>query len=199
MKLYYSPGACSMAGHILFNEWNIPHQLERVDLKTHQTEKGEDFYQINPKGYVPTLRLDNGQILTENIAILTYISDVKAAVKGDRYQYLEWMAFISTELHKGIGSLFGYPNGPEDVVKGIKEKIAKRLKVMDHHLAGKEFVWADAFSAADAYLVTVLGWVPMLKVDLSPYKNINAYLKRIMARPSIEKTLEQEGLTAAKK
>src|ERR1043165_7304399 len=99
MKLYSSPGACSMASHILFNEWNIPHQLERVDLKTHKTEKGEDFYQINPKGYEPALKLDNGQLLTENIAILTYLSDSKSPFKGDRYQYLEWMAFISTELH----------------------------------------------------------------------------------------------------
>ncbi len=194
MKLYYSPGACSMASHILFNEWDIPYTIESVDLRTHKTEKGEDFYKINPKGYVPVLVLDNGHALTENIAVLSYLSDSKGAVKGDRYQFLEWLAFISTELHKGIGSLFGYPNGPEEVVKGIKDKVAKRLKVVNDHLAGKEFVFGDAFCALDAYLVTILNWCPKLKVDLNPYKNINDYLKRMMVRPSIQKTLKQEGL-----
>ncbi len=194
MKLYYSPGACSMASHILLNELNIPYTLKSVDLKTHKTEKGEDFYKINPKGYVPVIILDNGQTLTENIAILSYLSDSKGLVKGDLYRFLEWLAFISTELHKGIGSLFNYPNGPEEVVKEIKNKVAKRLKVVDDHLAGKEFVFEGAFSAVDAYLVTILNWCPKAKVDLSPYKNINDYLKRIMARPSIQQTLKQEGL-----
>ncbi len=194
MKLYYSPGACSMASHILFNEWDIAYTVESVDLRTHKTEKGEDFYKINPKGYVPALILDNGHTLTENIAVLSYLSDSKGAVKGDRYQFLEWLAFISTELHKGIGSLFGYSNGPQEVVQGIKDKVAKRLNLVNDHLAGKEFVFGDAFSALDAYLVTVLNWCPKVKVDLSPYKYINEYLKRMMFRPSIQKTLQQEGL-----
>jgi len=194
MKLYYSPAACSMASHILLNEWNIPHTTESVDLKTHKTSKGEDFYKINPKGYVPALTLDNGHTLTENIAILSYLSDSKGALKGDRYQFLEWLAFISTELHKGIGSLFGYPNGPEEVVKSIKDKVAKRLQWLDIQLVGKEFVFDNAFSAADAYLVTVLNWCHKLKIDLNLYKNINDYQKRMMARPSIQKTLQQEGL-----
>jgi len=194
MKLYYSPAACSIASHILLNEWNIPHTTERVDLRTHKTEKGEDFYKINSKGYVPALALDSGYTLTENIAILSYLSDSKGAVKGDRYQFLEWLAFISTELHKGIGSLFGYKEGPQEVVKTIKDKVAKRLQWVDGQLGSKEYVFGDAFSAADAYLVTVLNWCPMLQVDLSVYKNINAYLKRHMARPSVQKTLQQEGL-----
>ncbi len=194
MKLYYSPGTCSMASHILFNEWDIPYTIESVDFKTHKTAKGEDFYKINPKGYVPALTLDDGRTLTENIAILSYLSDSKGAVKGDRYQFLEWLAFISTELHKGIGSLFGYPNGPQEVVSGIKDKVAKRLKVVNDHLAGRKFVLGDAFSALDAYLVTILNWCPKLKVDLNPYKNINDYLKNMMVRPSILKTLKQEGL-----
>ncbi len=194
MKLYYSPAACSMAAHILLNEWNIAHTIERVDLRTHKTEKEEDFYKINPKGYVPALTLDNGYTLTENIAILSYLSDSKGAVKGDRYQFLEWLAFISTELHKGIGSLFGYKEGPQEVVKAIKAKVAKRLQWVDEHVASKEYAFGDAFSAVDAYLVTVLNWCPMLQVDLSAYKNINAYLKRHMARSSVQKTLQQEGL-----
>ncbi len=195
MKLYYSPGACSMASHILLHEWNISHSTEKVDLKTHQTQDGKDFYQINPKGYVPVLILDNGQVLTENIAILSYLSDLKGNVKGDRYQFLEWLAFISTELHKGIGSLFAYKaGGPEEVIKNIKDKAAKRLKLIDDHLAGKEFVFSNAFSAADAYLVVILIWCPMLNVDLRPYNNINDYLKRLMPRASIQKTLQHEGL-----
>ena len=194
MKLYYSPAACSMAAHILLNEWNIPHTIERVDLRTHKTQKGEDFYTINPKGYVPALTLDNGYTLTENIAILSYLSDVNGAVKGDKYQFLEWVAFISTELHKGIGSLFGYKEGPPEVVRAIKEKVAKRLQWVDEKIASKEYVFDDAFSAVDAYLVTVLNWCPMLQIDLSPYKNIGAYLKRQLTRPSVTKTMQDEGL-----
>jgi len=194
MKLYYSPAACSMASHILLNEWNIPHATESVDLRTHKTSKGEDFYAINPKGYVPALTLDNGYTLTENIAILSYLSDSKGTVKGDRYQFLEWLAFISTELHKGIGSLFGYKEGPQEVVRAIKEKVAKRLKWVDEKLGSKEYAVGDAFSAVDAYLVTVLNWCSILKIDLSPHKNIDAYLKRQLTRPSVQKTMQQEGL-----
>jgi glutathione S-transferase len=194
MKLYYSPAACSMASHILLNELNIPYTTQSVDLRTHKTSAGEDFYKINPKGYVPALTLDNGYTLTENIAILSYISDSKGAVKGDRHQFLEWMAFISTELHKGIGSLFGYKEGPQEVVRAIKEKVAKRLQWVDGKLGTKGYVFGDAFSAADAYLVTVLNWCPMLQIDLSPYKNIEAYLKSQLARPSVQKTMQQEGL-----
>jgi len=194
MKLYYSPAACSMAAHILLNEWNISYTTERVDLRTHKTEKGEDFYTINPKGYVPALTLDNGYTLTENIAILSYLSDTNGAVKGERYQFLEWLAFISTELHKGIGSLFGYKEGPPEVVRAIKEKVAKRLQWVDGKLDSKEYVFGDAFSSADAYLITVLNWCPMLQIDLSPYKNISAYLKQQLTRPSVHKTMLQEGL-----
>ncbi len=194
MKLYYSPAACSMASHILLNEWNIPHTTEAVDLRTHKTSKGEDFYKINPKGYVPALTLDNGYTLTENIAILSYLSDANGTLKGDKHQFLEWLAFISTELHKGIGSLFGYKDGPQEVVRAIKEKVAKRLLWVDEKLGSREYVFADAFSAADAYLVTVLNWCPMLQVDLSAYKNINTYFKRHIARPSVQKTLREEGL-----
>ncbi len=194
MKLYYSPAACSMASHILLNEWNMPHTIQSVDLRTHKTSLGEDFYTINPKGYVPALTLENGYTLTENIAILSYLSDSKGAVKGDQYQFLEWLAFISTELHKGIGSLFGYKEGPPEVVRAIKEKVAKRLQWVDGKLDSKEYVFGDAFSAVDAYLVTVLNWCPMLQIDLSPYKNIGAYLKRQLTRPSVTKTMQDEGL-----
>jgi glutathione S-transferase len=195
MKLYYAPGACSMAAHIVFNEWNIPYTLEKVDLKAHQTEKGEDFYKINPKGYVPFLVLDDGKTLSENIAILSYLGELKGHTPADRYKYLECLAFISTELHKSIGSLFGFKDGkPEEVVKIIKERIAARLKLIDAQLTGREFIFGSAFTAADAYLVTILSWCPMLHVDLSPYAHINNYLSKMKNRPSIVKTLKEEGL-----
>lgn len=194
MKLYYAPGACSMASHILLHEWNMSHDSEPVNLKTHKTEKGNDFYKVNPKGYVPTLILDNGQTLTENVAILSYLSDLKGETKGDRYQFLEWLAFISTELHKGIGSLFGFKDAPQEVVQAIKDKVAKRLKIVDAHLAGKEYVFGNAFSAADAYLITVLNWCPGLKIDLSSYANITTYFNRMKPRPSVFNTMKKEGL-----
>jgi glutathione S-transferase len=195
MKLYYSPGACSMAAHILFHEYSITHTLEKVDLKAHKTEKGEDFYKINPKGYVPFLVLDDGKTLSENIAILSYLGEVKGQAPADRYKFLECLAFISTELHKSIGSLFGFKDGkPEEVVKMIKDRIAARLKFVDQHLASQENIFGSSFSPADAYLVTVLNWCPMLNVDLSPYSNINNYLGKMKARPSVQKAMKHEGL-----
>lgn len=195
MKLYYSPGACSLASHIVLHELGLKHETERVDLKTHQTEKGTDFYKINAKGYVPAVALDNGQILTENIAILTYLTDQKPSQeKFDKYQQLEWLAFVSTEIHKPMGSLFGYKNGPEDVVKGIKERIAKRFDYMEKHLAEKEFIYGNFFGPADAYFFTVLGWCPLLNVDLKPWKNLTAYTQRIAQRPAVQKAMRAEGL-----
>jgi glutathione S-transferase len=192
MKLYYSPGACSMAAHILFNEWNIPYKLEKVDLKAHKTQDGADFYKINPKGYVPALELENGQLLTENIAILSYISDLKQGVKEGHYQFLEWLAFISTELHKGIGSLFAFKE--PGTVQMIKDKVAKRLAIVDGQLASHGYLLGNEFTAADAYLVTVLSWCTPLQIDLKPYANISSYLGRMMNRPSIKNTLKEEGL-----
>lgn len=193
MKLYYSPGACSLAPHILLHEWNIPHTVEAVDLKTHKTKSGEDFYQVNPKGYVPVLVLDNGQQLTENIAILVYLTDLKRPVKGDKYKFLEWLAFISTELHKSIGGLFAYKDGgPEEAIKSIKDKAAKRLQLVDAHLKDNEFMFGGDFSAVDAYVLTILAWCPMLKVDLTPYANINAYIQRHMGRPAVKNAQNME-------
>lgn len=193
MKLYYSPGACSMAAHILLNEWNIPCEFEKVDLKTHTTHGGIDFYTINPKGYVPAIVLDDGQLLTENIAILSYLNDRKNGVKGANYHFLEWLAFISTELHKGIGSLFAFKE--PSVVQMVKDKVAKRLKFVDGKLTG-EYLVRNEFTAADAYLVTILSWCAQFQIDLRPYSNIQRYLERMMSRPSIQKTMKDEGLTS---
>jgi glutathione S-transferase len=195
MKLYYSPSACSMASHIILNELGLNYDLEAVDLKTHITAKGENFYNINPKGYVPALMLDNGQVLTEGVSILIYLTELKSSKeKVLDYKQLEWLVFIATELHKSIGSLFGYKDAPEEIIKGIKDKVAKRLDYMDRNLAKKEFVYGNAFGPADAYLYTVLNWCPHLGIDLDPWKNISAFVKRIQERPSVQKTLRQEGL-----
>ncbi|MBL8012832.1 MAG: glutathione S-transferase N-terminal domain-containing protein [Candidatus Omnitrophica bacterium] len=191
MKLYYSPGACSMAAHILVNEWNIPCEFEKVDLKAHKTQDGTDFYRVNPKGYVPAMILDDGQLLTENIAILSYLNDRRNGVQGANYQFLEWLAFISTELHKGIGSLFTFTEPA--VVGMIKDKVAKRLKIVDEKLVG-EYLLQDEFSAADAYLVTILSWCRKFQIDLKPYSNISRYLERMNNRPSVQKTMKEEGL-----
>ena len=195
MKLYYSPGACSLASHIVLHELGLSHETEKVDLKTHQTAGGADFYKINPKGYVPALALDNGQVLTEGVAILTYLTELKPAQeKLDRYQQLEWLVFISSEIHKSLGSLFGYKNGPEDVVKGIKERVAKRFDHMEKHLANKEFIYGNSFGPADAYFFTVLGWCPLLNIDLKSWKNLTAYSQRIAQRPAVQKAMRAEGL-----
>jgi glutathione S-transferase len=196
MKLYYAPGACSMASHILLNELGLVYESESVDLKTHQTSKGEDFYQINPKGYVPALALDNGKILTEGVAILSYLADSKSSKENAAdYERLEWLVFIATELHKTIGSLFGYKNGPEEIVKAVKDKAAKRLALVEKHLNGKEYIVGSAFGPADAYLFTILSWCPHLGIDLSTSKNISSYIKRIQARSAVQKTFQQEGLS----
>lgn len=194
MKLYYSPGACSLASHIILNELGYQFDIEAVDLKTHQTASGKDFYAINPKGYIPALVLDNGKILTEGVAILSYLTESKGAVKNDKYETLEWLVFISTEVHKTLGSLFGLKDGQESVVKATKEKAAKRFDYLEKHLNGKQYILGNDFSAIDAYLFTVLNWCGWLSIDLSAWKNLSAYVARISQRPSVIKSLKAEGL-----
>lgn len=192
MKLYYTPSACSMAPHIMLHEQGQTFQIESVDLKTHRTASGVDFYTINPKGYVPALKLDNGKILSENIAILSYIDDL-GQVKDDRFDRLEWLAFISTEVHKTLGSLFGLKEGPEAVVKAIKDRAGARFNLLEKHLANREFI-LDQFSSADAYLFTVINWCPYLGIDLKAWPHLAAFHQRLSARPSIVKAMKAEGL-----
>jgi len=194
MKLYFTPGACSMASHILINEFSLPHVHESVDLKTHKTKSGQDYYQINPKGYVPALALENGEIMTENIALLLYLSDLKKSIPQSgmpRYRLIEWLAFISTEIHKSYGPLFS-PVTPQETVKASKEKLAKRYEYIDQHLASKQFVFGDSFGPADAYLFTVTKWASKLGVDLSPWENVTAFMTRLETRPSIQTTFKEE-------
>ena len=197
MKLYYSPGACSLSPHIVLRELGEKFDLVKVDLASKKTESGADFNTINSFGYVPALEVD-GQVLTEGPAIVQYLADKSgklAPANGtlDRYRLQQWLNFTTSELHKGMGSLFNKELAAKagDI---IKEQLGKRLQVLDDHLKGKDFVLGKDYSVADAYIFTVLGWGKFVDVDLSKYANIGAYLGRVGARPAVQAALKAEGL-----
>lgn len=200
MKLYYAPGACSLAPHIALREAGLPFTLEKVDLGKKTTETGADFTRINPKGYVPAVALDDGRILTEASAILQYIADrapgaglMPAPGTDERYRILEWLGFISTELHKGFGPLWN-PATPEAYKTIVRETLAKRFAHLDAALAGRQYLGGERFSIVDAYTFTVVSWANVLNVDLTSYPNLRAYLARIAARPHVQAALKAEGL-----
>lgn len=200
MKLYYAPGACSLAPHIVSRETGQPVDLVKVDLKSHRTEANADYYGVNPKGYVPALQLDSGEVLTEVANLVQYLSDQKpdsglAPAFGtlDRYRLMEWLTFISSELHKGFGPLF-YPTTPEETKKTARDKLASRFKWLDGKLAGKDYLMGKTFTAADAYAFTVLNWTGNLGIDLSAYPNVQAYMGRVAARPKVQEAMRAEGL-----
>ena len=200
MKLYYAPGACSLSPHIVAREAGIAIDLEKVDLGAHKTAGGEDFMKVNPKGYVPALRLDDGSVLTEGPAIVQYLADQKPASKLapaagtiDRYRLQEWLAFIGTELHKNFGPLFN-PTNPEAVKEAAKANIAKRLGYLNEQLAKRQFLLGDTFTAADAYAFTIINWTNFVGIDLKAYPNVAAYSARIGARPKVQEAMKAEGL-----
>ncbi len=197
MKLYYTPGACSMNPHIMLREAGLNFDLVKVDLGTHRTDKGADFYAINPKGYVPALELDNGQVLTENPAIVQYIADQKpekklAPANGtlERYRLQEWLGYIGTEIHKSFGPLWN-PNIAEGEKKATHDRLTKRFEYVAKNLEGKQYLMGD-FSAADAYLFVMLQWAQHHKLDLSKFASLKAYHERLSARPAIQATLAAE-------
>ena len=199
MKLYYAPGACSLSPHIVAEEAGIHLDLEKVDLKTHKTEGGEDFYAVNPKGYVPALKLDDGSILTEGPAIVQYLADQKPAShlapeNGTlpRYKLQEWLTFINSEIHKNFSPLFGAAS--EDVKADAKAKLAKRFDYVNKELAGKDYLIGTNFTVADAYLFVMLTWANHLKLDLTPYSNLHAFFARVFARPKVHAAMKAEGL-----
>lgn len=199
MKLYYSPGACSLSPHIVLREAGIACDLVRVDLKTKKTKDGADFTTVNPKGQVPTLVLDDGRTLTEGPAIVQYLADQKPdtglappAGAFERYRLQEWLNFVSTELHKTFGPLFG-PTTPEDYKPIARDTIAKRFAFADRHLAAEgPFLLGERFTVADAYLFVMTLWAGFLKIDLPP--NLKAYAERVGSRPAVRETLKEEGL-----
>jgi glutathione S-transferase len=203
MKLYYSPGACSLAPHIVSREAGLPVELIKVDLGARKTEKGEDYLAINSKGYVPAVRLDDGQVMTEVATLLQYLADQKpqsnlipAFGTPERYRAMEWLNFIGSEIHKGFGPLWD-PKISADAKTAIKGKLASRLKWLDRELEGREYLAGKQFSVADAYAFTVLNWASMLDVDLKPYPNIRAFMERIASRPKVKEAMRAEGLLKA--
>lgn len=200
MKLYYSPGACSLSPHIVAREAGLDIAIERVSLAKKTTESGTDFNTINPKGYVPTLQLDGGDILTEGPAIVQYLADQKpesglAPANGtiERYRLQEWLNFISTELHKGFSPLFN-PKVPAEYKEMAKERLASRFDYLTQQLTGKQYLTGDSFSVADAYLFTVLNWTKPTQIDLSRWPVLKEYQERVAGRPAVQTALKEEGL-----
>ncbi|OPK05584.1 MULTISPECIES: glutathione transferase GstA [Pseudomonas] len=199
MKLYYAPGACSLAVHIALQETGFDFALEKVDLATHRTESNIDFSTINPKGYVPALVLDDGELLTEVSAILLYLADradkslAPSAGSMARYHLYSWLNFITSELHKAFSPLFN-PCAPDEWKIQIKQTLTKRCEYVAAQLAGKQFLLGDSYTVADAYLFTVLGWSRLVQFDLASWPTINEYLGRIAGRPAIQAALKREGL-----
>lgn len=199
MKLYYSPGACSLAPHIAMREAGIPVELKKVDLKAKQVD-GADYKQINGKGYVPAIGLDDGSVLTECPVILQYLADQKpeaglAPKPGDkaRYKLQESLNFITAELHKGMGTFFN-PALTDEWRKGTSDRLTLRLDWLAKQLDGKPYLMGDKFSVADAYLFTVLNWAPMVKFDLAKWPALVDYQKRVSQRPKVQEALKAEGL-----
>jgi glutathione S-transferase len=200
MKLYYTPGACSLASHIVAVEANLPVTLVKVDLATRKTADGGDFTAINPKGYVPALELDDGDRLAEGVAIMQYLADlapqsglVPPAGSRARYHQQEWLTFISSEVHKGFGP-FWNPTIPEEVKDAARGRLANRFTWMDGQLADKPYLTGDGFTAADAYAFTVINWSGLHNVDLSPYANLRAFMDRVRSRPKVQQAMKAEGL-----
>ncbi|MEN5178288.1 glutathione transferase GstA [Comamonas odontotermitis] len=198
MKLYFSPGACSLSPHIALLESGLPFTLELASTKTHQLKDGTDFYTINPLGYVPVLELDNGQRLREGPAIVQYIADQAPASKlapangtWERYQLQEWLTFIGTEIHKTFSPLFN-PNMPDAAKELFRAQILKRLTWVDSQLAGKDYLTGAQFTVADGYLFTVCGWTKFVGVDVSGLANLGKFLERVGARPSVQKAIADE-------
>lgn len=200
MKLYYSPGACSLSPHIALREAGLPVELVLASLGTHTLKDGSDFYAVSSKGYVPLLELDDGQRLSEGPAIVQYIADRApdkqlAPANGTmaRYRLQEWLNFISTELHKGFSPLFN-PAMPEEAKALARTKLAQRLGWIDGQLAGKSYLMGDQFTVADGYLFTVSNWAARVGVALDGFANLLAYRSRVAARPAVQEAMKAEGL-----
>ncbi len=203
MKLYYTPGACSMAAHIVLAESGLPYSLTRVNLKDKTTESGEDYNQINPKGYVPVVRLDNGAMIGENTALLAYLGELRPTTglmpptgTIENYRVREWLGFVSSEMHRNCSPFFR-PNTPEATLQAQREVLHKRLAYLEGELAEKAHLTGQAFTAADAYLFVVLNWFGHVGIDLGPYPHVKAFHARVAARTAVQQVMKDEGLLKA--
>jgi glutathione S-transferase len=197
MKLYFKPGACSLSPHIVVREAGLPFELIRVDTKAGKTASGEDYARINPKGAVPALQLDDGQVLTEGAVIVQYLADRKPEAQlapkagtMERYRLQEWLNYIATEVHKGFSPLFRKP--PPEVKQAALEALEKRFAFLAGHLEKSQFLLGERFTVADAYLFTVLTWAPGQGIDLSRWPALKAHFDRIAARPAVQEALQAE-------
>ena len=203
MKLYYSPGACSLSPHIALLEAGLPYDLVKVDLRAKKLENGDDYLTVNPKGQVPALALDSGELVTEGPVIVQMIAD-KAAGKNlapardsaERYKLLEWLNFTTTELHKNFSPLF-QPAIPDEVKAFFKDRIMGKFKYADGKLAGQDYLMGKQFTVADGYLFVMLKWAERTGMDLSALKNLTAFKDRVGARPKVQEALTKEGLLKA--
>jgi glutathione S-transferase len=203
MKLYYAPGACSLSPHIALSEAGLPYELVKVDLRAKKLENGDDFLKINPKGQVPALALDSGELVTEGPVIVQMIADsvpAKHLAPGrdsvERYKLQEWLAYINGELHKNIGPLFN-PMLPDEAKAVFKDRAMSKFKYVDSQLAGHEYLLGKNFTVADGYLYVMLRWAEGMKFDLSGLSNLLAFKDRIAARPKVQEALVKEGLAKA--
>lgn len=199
MKLYYTPGACSQAPHIVLREAGLPFEPVKVDLAAKRTESGEDYWKINPKGAVPALGLDDGTVLTENAAILQYLADqtggdlLPPAGSIRRYHALEWLTYISTELHKGFGPLWN-PSTPDSFKDTTRQLLAKKFDYLQQRLGDGPYLTGDTFTIVDAYAFVILNWTGKHNIDLSRWPGLTAFVARVADRPAVREVLEVEGL-----
>ena len=200
MKLYYTPGACSLAPHIVLCESGLPYILERVDLRNKTIADGRDFLAINPLGYVPVLEQNNGEMLTEVTAILFYLADrvpnaglVPPAGEVARYRLLAWLNFIGSELHKNFSPLFG-KDTPAEYKAQVSARLATRFAHVDGVFAYSPYLADGVFTIADAYLFVVSNWAAIVGFDLAPYPHLLAFRERVAARPSVQRAMQEEGL-----
>jgi glutathione S-transferase len=203
MKLYYSPGACSLSPHIALLEAGLPYDLVKVDLRAKKLDNGDDFLKVNPKGQVPVLGLDSGELVTEGPVIVQMIAD-RAAGKNlapardsaERYKLQEWLNFITTELHKNFGPMFS-PVLADEAKGFFKDRVMTKFKYVDSQLAGRDYLMGKQFTVADGYLFTMLAWAERMNFDLSAMPNLLAYKARVGARPMVQEALTKEGLMKA--
>ncbi|MCD6681597.1 MAG: glutathione transferase GstA [Burkholderiaceae bacterium] len=198
MKLFYSPGACSRAVRIALHEAAMPFEGVLASTKTHELPDGTDYYTINPKGYVPLLELDDGQRLTEAQVILQWVADQKPesrlappAGTMPRYRLMEWLSFVSSEVHKQFSPLFD-PSYPEEAKQIQRGKISRRLAWVDAQLADRQYLMGDTFTVADAYFYVISGWTAPMKIDISSLKNLVAYRRRVGERPAVQRAVKEE-------
>ncbi|HVI64552.1 MAG TPA: glutathione transferase GstA [Bradyrhizobium sp.] len=204
MKLYYAPGACSLFPHIALLEAGLPFDLVKVDLRAKKLENGDDFLKVNPKGQVPALALDSGELVTEGPVVVQMIADrvkdkglAPARDSADRYKLLEWLNYITTELHKNLGPLFS-PVLTDDAKAFFKDRAMGKFKYLETQLAGRDYLMGKQFTVADGYLFTMLMWATdRLNFDLSGLPNLLAYKARVAARPKVKEAMQKEGLLKA--